>query len=894
MPDWVAYVRRRLPRLPCRPEREVEIVEELADQLSDLYDAARARGASEPEAMARVEAEVPDWNALADDLLRSEHPASAPFRRSSLFDVTADLRHALRALRSTPLFTTVGILMVALGIGATSAVFSLINGVLLKPLPFHDPSRLAIVQTMVPQIRDRYPVLPANARAFAAWRAHCRTTCEQLGALGPVQQALTGNGEPEGLTGARVSANVFNLLGVPPHIGRTFVPGDEVPGRNSVVVLSHALWQRRFGSDPGIVGRNIMLGGRAHEVIGVLSPRAQMPRMEHLYSIRSQSGQPAYFTPLTFTADEQKSEGDFDYVVILRLREAATPAQAVAELTPITAAAFRDTALNPQPLVRRLDDQLVSGVRRSLWLVLGAVVAAFVVACVNLANLLTARWLGRRRELAIRTAMGAGRGELARHVVVETLCLAVAGGLLGLPVAYALVRGLLVLAPLDIPRLEEVALDGGVLAFATVLMLVCSIVCGLVPVWRVLRTDTAGVLRASAHTTTDTAAWSRLRSTLVGGEAGVTTALLMMAGLLLASFVRVMTVDPGFLPDRRAAVDFRLPGTRYAEMNDRVRFVERLLDATRAMSSIESAAITQKLPLEGEATVDSFLTDASAEPRVSLQSVGNHHFVSPDYFTTMGIRVLAGRAFADADRGRGVALVSEYTARTLWPGREAIGQSFWRSNRRNRWEVIGVVADTYPVGLDHPTGLAAYVPYWERTAPNVSLVVRSRADFDTVAGELREAVHRIDPELPLVGVRTLDVVVERAVAARRFQLLLTLTFAAAGLVIACLGIYGVVASAVQRRRAELAIRLALGGTPREIVLLIAGQGFRPVMWGLVAGTLVAVAGGQAIRALLFNVSPMEPVVVVSVALLVLVVAALACLEPSLRAARTSPLAALRE
>jgi predicted permease len=491
--------------------------------------------------------------------------------------------------------------------------------------------------------------------------------------------------------------------------------------------------------------------------------------------------------------------------------------------------------------------------------------------------------------------MGAGPRELATHAIVETSLLAIAGGLLGLPVAYALVRGLLAMVPTQIPRVDQVAIDGTVLAFVFTLMLGCSVLCSLLPVWRLRRTDPADALKEGAHTMTDGPGWSRLRSGLVGTQVGLATALLLVAGLLLASFVGLAAVDPGFQPDGRVAVDFNLPASRYSDARDRVRFVEQLLANVQSLASIRSAAVVQKLPLEGEATVDAFVLDQDLPEDVSLQSLGNHYFASPTYFTTMGIAVVAGRSFSESDRKRRVALVSEHTARILWPGESGLGKTFWRSSRQPApWEVIGVVADMHSAGLDDTPGLVAYVPYWDRTAPELSLVVHSRTSVQATAADLRHAAQRIDPELPLMDLRTLEDVIGRTVETQRFQMALTLAFAGAALTIACLGIYGVVSAGVQRRRGELAIRMALGGSTYGVLLLVAAQGMRPVVAGLALGMTAAVAGGSALQAMLFGVTPDEPVVLTAIALLVVVVGGLACVGPALRAVRTPVVAAFRQ
>lgn len=435
-------------------------------------------------------------------------------------------------------------------------------------------------------------------------------------------------------------------------------------------------------------------------------------------------------------------------------------------------------------------------------------------------------------------------------------------------------------------------MDIRVVAFAASLIMGCGLVCAALPAWRVWRIDTSELLKAGAHTTTDSAKWSRVRSVLIGSEIALTVALLVVAGLLITSLLRVLQVDRGFAAERVIALDLELPATRYQAQPDRVRFVDRLLAGIQSVALIEAGAVVQKLPLEGEASVDTFARADDVRPMIE-SGIGNHLFVSPDYFETMGIALVRGRLFSSEDRGRRVAVVSEHAVRTIWPERDAVGQQFHRSNRNQMWEVIGVVRDVHIVGLEQQPGPVAYVPYWDRTASQLSLVVRTTSTPANVTGVLRQAIRAIDPELPLQRVRTMDAVVSDAVAVRRFQMLLTSAFAGAGLLIACLGIYAVIAGAVQRRQSELAVRVALGATSGAVTTLVVSQGLRPVLWGLLAGLVAAAASAQAIASLLFGVSPFDPAVYAAVAAIVLTVSVAACLQPASRAARTSPLLALR-
>lgn len=806
-----------------------------------------------------------------------------------LEDLRRDVRIAVRMLRRGPTYTITTVLTLAVGIGATTAVFSLVDGVLLSPLPYRDPERLMILQVTIPEIAE-LSAAPVNPRSILAWQAACHETCDGLAAIGRASATLTGIGEPEGLLGAAVSPNLFEILGVNPVFGRTFRAGDDEPGRQDVVVITHGFWRRRFGADPGTVGRTITLDGRPTEVIGVLAESFHFPRMEHLWSIDFVSGAPEFFRPLVFTDRERRSPGTFEYVGVLRLREDTSPEQAQAELEPISEAAFRDVDIHPRPVVRPLADQLVGRTRQALWLLLAAVLAAFVVACANVTSLLAARWLGRHQELAVRRALGAETIHLVRQTVSEGMLLSLLGGVGGLFIARVSVRALVASTPLDVPRLQEVTVDLSVLGFATLLTLACGVCIGLVPAWQAGRADPADALKASARVMDERRTpW---RSALAGIEVALATALLIVSGWLLASFVRVLQVDRGFDVDRTLAVDLKLPPARYSDGAARIRFHDALLDRLRTVAGIEGVGLTQRLPLEGVAAVDDLFP---LDDRLATEGhrPTNYLLVNPDYFRTMGIVLTRGRSFADTDRARRVAVVSEYTARTTWPGRDPIGQRFHQNDPAEAYEVVGVVADARILALERQAGLVAYLPYWELGFAEISLIVPTRAESARALAAVRDAVQTIDPQLPLQNVRTMTGVLAEAVAVRRFQMMLTAGFALAALLLVCLGVYGVVAAAAARRQRELALRLALGGTVVTVMRLVVLQGLRPVAAGAIAGIAVALATGRAMAALLFDVQPYDPAIIGSVMLVVGVVSCLACLVPARRAARIDPMTMLR-
>jgi predicted permease len=905
MPDWRAYVRERLPRLPAAPEREAEIVEELAQQLQDIFESSMRAGASDAEAMARVTAEIRDWPALARDLIRAEQPVLARPRtivtaqvepavsacRAGpwLLERWRDARHAVRALAAQPLFAITTLLTFALGIGATTVMFSLVHSVLLSPLPYRDPGRLVVIQQVVPEIADRYPILGVNARSFTAWKAACQKSCRELAVVARTAATLTGAGEPEGLVGVKASADLFDVLGVRPLAGRLFVASEDVPGRDRVAILTHGLWQRRFGGDPSIVGRTIALDGIAVEVVGILPASFRMPQLARLSDVASAV---EFFRPMAWADEMRRSWGEYDNLAVLRLPEGVSIEVARDELTAITTTEFAEAPIHPYPVLHPLIDAVTAESRRPLWLMLGAVAAALLIACVNVASLLGGRWIGRQRELAIRTAMGAGRGRLAALVAVESLVLATAGGLLGVALASISLRTIVALAPASIPRLDEVRLDLVPLAFAAVVTMVCALLCSILPAWRAASVDPGDSLKAGSHTTTAAGRWTAVRSWLVGGEVALTTVLLLVGGLLIASFVNVLRIDRGFSTASVVAGDIDLPAARYATSVERARFFDSLLDGLDGAAGVDGSGISRALPLEGDATVDAMIPSGDARP-LAEQLVGNHLQVSDGYFRVMGLPLLRGRLLTRDDAARRVAVINERAARTLWPDRDAIGRSFSRGSRVNHWEVVGIVADSRIRGLEKDPGLVAYVPYGTGTSARMSLVVRARGDRATAVASVRRIVAGLDPQLPLQRVRTMDAVVDDALAMRRFQIGLMTVFGASGLFLACLGVYGVLSAIVEGRRGELAIRLALGAPPGRVRALIVRQGLTPVVLGLAAGLAAGAGAARLAASLFFAVGVSQPAVVGSVAGVVLVVAAAACAEPVLRAARTPLVDVLR-
>jgi predicted permease len=796
-----------------------------------------------------------------------------------LADAIRDIGLTIRSLRRSRLFTAVTVATLSLGIGATTAVYSFVDGILLSPLPYRQPDQLMTVQLLIPEL-DQFPFWNPNARSVDAWRRGCRTTCRELAALQPVGVVATGDGTPERLGGARVLPGFFELLRVEPLLGRVFRPADGETGSARVAVLTHGLWQRRYGGDPSVLGRIITLDDQPAEVIGVLPASFRFPRFSDPTSIGDRAGSPELFEPLAWTDSQIRSPGAFDFPALLRLSPDVTAAQATVELDGILDDAYAGAPVQPSAYVRPLADQVTRNAHGPLWLLLAAVAAVLVVACMNVSGLLAARGLDRRRDLALRRALGAPPRDALLRVLRESLLLALAGGLGGVAVAFGALRLLVAAAPADLPRLDEVSVDGAVLAASLGVTLACGLLCSLAPAWQA-----GGVDPMETLTVREAAARPRgaAPTLLVGLQAAVGVCLLVVTGLLLASFARVMQIDRGFDVERILAADVQLSRTRYPDPGDLPRTYSRVLSELESVPGVRAVGLVQRLPLEGNWFIDHLARADDARPTAEW-TLANFRFVNPDYLQAMGIALTRGRMFTENDRQRPV-VISEDTARTLWPGEDPIGRLVRRGEQDPR-EVVGVVASARIVDLEADSGFVAYAPYWEFPALQATLVVRTETDPTAMIASIAEAVRTVDPALPLYNVRTMDAILSNAVAGRRFQLALTVGFALAGLLLVGLGVYGVVAAAVARRRTEIAVRLALGATTRRVFGMALRIGLRPVIMGAAVGLAAAAAAGRTVAALLYEVAPHDWMVLSTSTLVVLGVAMAASLAPAARAVRT--------
>jgi putative ABC transport system permease protein len=802
----------------------------------------------------------------------------------------------LRMLRKDPGFSAVAIATLALAIGANTAVFSLVDGVILRPLGYRDAARLYDIHEVVPKFAHLAPLIPVNAMHFLEWRKNAHSF-DQMALIGGMNLNLTGSGEPERIAAARVSPSLFPMLGVQAQLGRTFADDEDDPGRDDVVVLSNELWQQRFGGDPSMVGRKIQLNSRAYQVIGVLPADFHFPKLSHLFAMTLDDERPLLWKPFALHKDEMDDMGDFNYVCIARLRPGATPGQAKAELNALQAgiASRLKDKVELQAEIVGLQAQITERSRGGLELMLAAVGAVLLIACVNIANLLLARAMGRRREMAVRTALGAGAGRLVRQMLAESVLLAVAGGVLGMAIAWAAVRLLVASAPLDIPRIDEVHPDLRLLAFNFVISTAAGLLFGWLPAWRFARADPLEAMKSGSRGSTAARSSGRVRNLLVGVEVGLSALCLIAGGLLLNSFVRLLRVDKGFDAERVLTVNLNLQGAKYPDLQKRDVFQYAVLERVRSMPGVVSAGVSNQLPLAGEGNNNLVAPEGSNLP-VMDRPLSDLRHVNPDYFGTLGIPLRNGRLFQESDRGHLVALVSTVTANRIWPGKDPVGKRFLMGGGTNGpWiEVLGVVGDIHGVSLSRAPSNTIYLPYWQRSYGGISLVLRTSLTAATAAPMLRAAIHDVDPDLPVPAIRTMDALVDASVAQRRFQMTLVLLFAAAALLLASLGIYGVVSYSVGQRTSEMGIRMALGAQPSRIRGLVLWQGLAPVAAGLAAGIAASVALGRLLGTLLFGVRAGDPATIGGVSGLLILVAAAATYIPARRATRVDPAIALRD
>jgi putative ABC transport system permease protein len=802
------------------------------------------------------------------------------------------LHATFRGLLRDRTYTTLALLSLAFGIAANTLIFSLVDGVLLRPLRYRDPDRLVAIDEVVLEIAKTYPTLPVSARHYFEWQDRL-SSFSQIGIIDGRRAILTGDGDPEQVEAARVSASLLPLLGAKVRLGRTFLDEEDQPGRNPVVVLTESLWRRRYGGEAGILGRTITVDGTPRTVIGVLAAGFHLPSGEP-GRILALPDRAQIYTPIALDRHSLEWGGPFNYGVVARLKPGRTIAQAASELNILEAeiSTHITDGMHVAATITPLRDQVTGASRTPLLILLAAVGAVLLIVCVNLANLALARGAARGRDVAIRRALGATRWQLLEAALTESVCLGLAGGALGAAAAWAGLRVFVSQAPVDLPRLDEVTLDARVLGFAVGLSMLTGLLFGILPAWRATRIPPQASMGGQSRTMTEGRGGRVTRSLLVGAETALSAALLVVAGLLIASFVRLLGVDAGFQPGHVATAEVTLPRKAYSTQPAREAFYRQVIARVGAIPGVSGVGLTSKLPLEGETWVDMVRRPGDNRPAAELPPI-NFRFCSPGYFHAMGIAFIRGKAFTDGDRARRLAVISEATARLVWPDEDPVGQSYGRGTSDSPQVVVAGVVRDVSVGLDRRPVPTVYVPYWDTTdVPAFYLVVR-HAGSDTLAPAIRRAIWSLDRDVVVGEVRTMDQVLSASVANRRFQLVLTTIFAASAMLLACLGIYGVVSWSVTRRRGEIGVRMALGAGSGSVRRMVVREAMRPVVAGLAVGLVVAWLLGRLVSSLLFGVSPHDPWTMTGVAGVLALVSAVACYLPARRVTRADPLRALR-
>ena len=810
--------------------------------------------------------------------------------------IAQDVRYGLRMMRRQPGFSLLIVVLVAVGVGANTAIFSLVNAILLRPLPYPHHERLVVVRSVIPAMARTYPTLPAAAGEYLLWRSRV-PAFDAIAAVRPSTQTMTGRGDPARVEVCRATASLLPMLGVQPEAGRLFREDEDREGHGAVVLLGHGFWMERLGGDRSVIGQSITLDDKNYTVIGVLPRDFRFPRAGQLGSLIALPSRVDVLRPAAFTADDRDTlVGDFDWAVIGRLAPNATASQAELQLNAVQADIVRQIGehLAFSATVIPLHEQVVGQARRGLVLLGWAVLTALLVIAVNLASLLLARVSARSQEAAIRVALGASRLRVMRQVVIENLMLAAAGGALGIAVAWIGVRMLAARAPADLPRLEDAGLDPRVLAFAVATSLLTGLLFSLLPAWRLARANPQDGLRAGGRGASETGSTLSVRATLVTVEVALSTVLVTASALLGVSFVRLVNVETGFSSDRVMFATIAPSVTRYDATTARTDLNDRLLSSLRALPDVSEASLVSEPPLGGEAHVRTVTIENDTRP-IETRPVTNVRYVDPNYFHALGIQVKAGRIFGDLDRQRHVAVINERMAAANWPGRNAIGLHFREGNEKHPMlEVVGVVSDTREISLYKSPYPMIYVPYWaDRVGPAATIVLKTSRPAETMVPEIRRAIWSVDPTIPVPAVATFRASIDRVVAPDRFQMLLVLGFAVSAVVLASLGIYGVPAFAVARRARELAIRLALGAAPSALVRMVVRQGLAPVAVGLVIGLAGAVIVGRLMETLLFETSGVSLWMLLAIAAGIGLVAVVACFIPARRVTRIDAVQAIR-
>ena len=890
---WIRRVRERIRPIDVDPAREADIVAELAQHVSQHYADLIAAGVDERDALARALAPLSDPVGMSKELARADRVRRAapvpPAQDTGWASGLAhDIRYAARTLMHAPGFTVVAIITLALGIGANTTIFSVMHAVLLRPLPYADPSRLVNVG----EAGDDGHTGTVGFTTVVDWRAETQSF-EDLALVRTWTPTLVTSGEPERIPGVRVTANYFGLLGIRPALGRDFTPDEDRPTRWHVVIISDGLWRRRFNADPAVVGRTIRMNDSDYQVAGVLPSTFEPLISEHYYQRAD------IWAPLGYEIGGDSACRSCQHLrAIGRLKPGATVASADRDVNRVhdgVRARFpRDYRTSTRITVTSLADELQGEIRPALAALMVAVLFVLLIACANVANLLLARISRREHDLSLRAALGASRMRLVRQLLAESAIVALTGGATGVALAAIAVPLIVRLTPFVVPRLGDARVDLRLVAFGVALSAVTTLFFGLLPALRATRANLTPALAGDGRRTAS-APTSLARRLLVAIDVALAVVLLAGAGLMVRSVWRLMSVNPGFDPEHVLTLQMSMDGTRYADDSQVVRTGDAILDRIRALPGVEGAALAGQVPLGGDFDTRAFNVDGRPVTADALQV--QRYSVTPEYFSVMRIPLVRGRLIAEADRvgAERVVVVGERTARLVWPDQDPIGQRVRIGSATSRpFTVVGIVGDVRHYEMAKPPTPQMYLAQRQFTDSFLSVVVRTSADPDMLAGDVRRAVWSVAGDVPVYGVATLSALVAKSVGSRRFVMVLLELFGVVALLMTAVGIYGVISYSVSERTREIGVRSALGATGGDIARLVLGSGLATVAAGLAAGCALAVGLTRYLQSSLYGVSPADPLTFAGVVVALLGVTLVAQALPAARAMRVDPVVALRQ
>lgn len=815
--------------------------------------------------------------------------------------ILQDIRYGVRSLIKTPGFTAVAVIVLALGIGANTAIFTVVNAVLLRPLPYPDSDHLVMLWETNPRFQIGVDTLPVTHGNFMDWREQ-NSVFEHVSALGAGRWNLTGAGEPDRISGASVSSNFFRLMGLEPKLGRAFRDDEERPGAGKVVVISHSLWQGQFGGEPGVIGKTMTLDGESYTVIGVAPEGFQFPRANELPYFVGVTTKTDLWRPMILGDDfVNKTRANHQLCVMAKLKPGVTREQAQTEMTAIAERleqSYPDSNQGIGAKVVPLNEQVVGNVRVALLVLMGAVALVLLIACANVANLLLARSSARQKEIAIRTALGASRSRVMRQLLTEAVLLSITAAVAGTMLSLWGIKAVFSLSRETLPRAYEISVDGRVLGFTVAIALLTSVLFGLTPALQASKINLSESLNEGSRGLSGGQRSNHVRSLLVISEVALSLMLLIGAGLMIKSLASLLKVDPGFKADNTLTMHISLLGSKYPTANQQIAFFQDVTHRVETLPGVQSVGLISSAPLSGGAYAGGFSIEGRVATSETDDLVADRRMISPEYFNALGIPLLRGRGFADRDdqTSTGVVVVSESWARRYLPGEDPIGKRIklgGRNSARPWLSIVGIAGDVRDIALESDARPCVYIPYPQFPSSGMTLVVRAAFDPKLLISGIRDEVWAVDQDQPVTDVKTMDQYVADSVSPRRLNALLLATFASLALALVSVGIYGVMAYSVAQRTHEIGIRLALGAQPSHVIKLVVGRGLALALVGMMIGLAGALALTRVMTSLLYGVSATDPMTFAGVSVLLVAVALFANYIPARRATKVDPMVALR-